>query len=43
MKNYSVDIPGLVLVEQKSDNASVGNLFFLFDGKEFVDGSIEIS
>ena len=43
MKKYSVDIPGLVLVEQEGDYASVGDLFFLFDGKELVDGSIEVS
>jgi hypothetical protein len=33
----------LVLVEKESNDAGVGDLLFLFDGKELVDGCVDVS
>ncbi len=42
-KKYSVDVSGLVLVEQEGHYASVGNLFFLLDRKKLIYSSIKVS
>ena len=35
---YSIDVSGFSLVEQKGNDTGVGNLFFLLDGDEVIDG-----
>lgn len=33
----------MVLIENESNNAGIGDLFFLLDGKQVIDGPINIS
>ncbi len=42
-KKYSVDVSGLVLIEQEGDDASIGNLFFLLYRKKLINGSVKVS